>query len=264
MPMIKNIYKIFRIISTSLILSLLALSCEGDNPSSSPQSLQIWDDWQSGSYSYYTNADCSGEAMSLDSYTNLMIDNQITSMADSILLAECNPANPDGIACDLNHWIDYIVNVDDTGLWTADKEQAVIDEIISTTGISATLINSISLLISVNMTFNVNYDGVCLNYSTGSLEESEYCTGNADVNYNNGYCEFETEFACLSASGTWDTGYQGSWDENDSNYLISWTTNAGEDNQETYTKKLLYSEDLISMIEYESDELCISLDFTRK
>ena len=71
-----------------------------------------------------------------------MIDDAIMAIADSILIVECNPANPDGISCDLNHWIDY-VNADTTGdLWNEDKEQAVIDEIISTTGISATSLTS--------------------------------------------------------------------------------------------------------------------------
>ena len=256
--MIKNIYKILFTASTSLILSIIMISCGSDSPSQQSPDLQIWDDWTSTTHSYYTSADCSGNALTFNEYANLMIDNAITAEAQIFMNTECLDPETQTVTCDLENWREHVIE-----LWAnseTDEEQAIKDEIIANTGIAETASSSIGLLIHINKTFAVSYDGICLNYSTGALEESEYCIGNPDVNYDNGYCEFETEFACLSASGTWDTGYGGSWDEDGDNYKLEYVINGL-----AQEKMLLYTEQAISIIEYsDGNELCVGLDFIRQ
>ena len=261
--MIKNIYSASHLIFISLALSLLMLSCEGDTPSGSPQSLEIWDEWMSGNHSYYTNSDCSGEGMSFDEYAQLLIQSEINTIADSLLTQNCiDPSTQSEEFCDLNWYIEQVES--DWAASDENEEQVIMDEIISLTGIPATSLGSIELLISINMTFDVSYDGFCTNLSeiAINLPEGE-CNIGGSVWTESG-CTFPTENSCPSYIGTWDTGYQGGWSEDDGNYLITWTTDIGTDEQETYTKTLIYSEDLISMIEYSSNELCVSLDFNRK
>ena len=261
--MIKNIYKILFTVSTSLFLSLVMTSCGSDSPSQQSPDLQIWDVWTSTTHAYYTNDDCAGTAMTFNEYADLMIDNAITAEAQIWLDAECLDPETQAVTCDLETWRAHVI-----GEWAdseIDEEQIIIDDIISTTGIPATSLDSVELLISVNMTFDVSYDGFCTNLSdiAINLEPGECNIGGESIWTESG-CTFPTEDSCPSYIGTWDTGYEGNWDEYNDNYLISWTTNLGTANQATHTKTLIYSEDTISMIEYTSADLCISLDFTRK
>ena len=259
MKMIKNIYRNFSIVLVSLSLSLLILSCDSDSSSGPPENLEIYDTWTSTSYSYYTNADCSGEGISFDEYAELVIDDAVTAEAQTLMDSECLNPDTQTLVCDLEYWRDHVID-----LWAAsddEEEQAVIDEIISTTGIPATSLGSIELLISVNMTFDVSYDGFCSDLSDIALNLPEEECNIGGSEWVDLECTFPTEDSCPSYIGTWNTGYQGGWEENGDNYLITWTTNAGGT---THTRTLLYSEELISMIEYGSDELCVGLDFTRK
>ena len=259
--MIKNIYRIFPSALICLSLSVLIFSCDGDSSSGHSESLKIWDNWTSDSHSYYTSSDCSGQGISFDEYADLIIDDAITDEAQTLMDNECIDPSTQTIVCDLEYWRDHVIN-----LWAEsddDEEQVIKDEIILTTGIPATSLSSIELLISINMTFDVSYDGFCTDLSVIALGLSqEECNIGGSL-WVDSQCTFPTEDSCPSYIGTWDTGYQGSWDENGNNYLITWTTNPGEADMVTHTKTLLYSEESISMIEYSSDELCIGLDFVR-
>ena len=189
----------------------------------------------------------------------MVIDDAITAEAQTLMNSECIDPYTQTLVCDLEYWRDHVI-----GLWAAsdeDEEQAIIDEIISSTGIPATSLSSIELLISVNMTFDVSYDGFCADLSNIALDLTEDECNIGGSLWVDPECTFPTENSCPSYIGTWDTGYQGGWEEVDDNYLITWTTNAGEI---THEKTLLYDEESILMKEYSSDELCVGLDFTRK
>jgi len=260
--MIKNIYRQISIIFISLSLSLLILSCNADSPSGSPESLEIWDEWTSTSYSYYTNSDCSGDGISFDEYAELVIDDAITTEAQALMDSECIDPTTQTLVCDLEYWRSHVID-----LWATsndDEEQTIIDEIISSTGMPATLLSSIELIISINMTFSVSYDGFCTDLSEIALgiEDEGECNIGGSI-WENDQCTFPTEDSCPSYIGIWDTGYSGQWDEDpySDNYLISWTTDAG---QTPHSKTILYNEDTVSVIEYSSNELCIGLDFTRE
>ena len=280
--MIKNARK--KLLSASLLtFTLLLFSCDDDT--TGPDVTSFWGVWNSGSYSYHSNLDCSGEGQTFDEYRINIIQQAQNEEAHILALAMCNIDYPDNDYCTSEPSDDSICEGDydfdtnadclyyESSLSTTqiqwEQEDSTKEEDLLSyydTGTLGTDTGPITLSITSTSTFDMSYAGVCLNYENYS-EPACTAIGGAEWNEELEICEVTTQVACEDiADGIWDDGYGGTWSENGEFYIFQ----SVDENLDVNHDLITFDGESVNMIVYSSshagqdanEELCVGLNFS--
>tara|TARA_Y100000588_G_scaffold291704_1_gene310871 strand:+ start:815 stop:1711 length:897 start_codon:yes stop_codon:yes gene_type:complete len=231
--MIKNKIKFINLILISFFVFFL-FSCSSDStpptdPGTPSPTITLDGEWTSGSISYHADesdgADCSGNAMTLESFANIIITSNISVEAEYGAGLTCASFTSEQLLeqnmtldeCEAYYTAENIENL--TTLITTEDITSYQNKISHSYNYGDM---TLTLTEGTTNSYVVAYDGECVQTEEYTEFTESACAGIEDAEWNGSECIMTSFTSCEEiAGGDWDAASTGLWHEvSDDNYIL--------------------------------------------